>query len=88
MAWPKLTLGIEEEYQIIDPKTRQLAPFSGELIVGGQEILDQQIRSELMQSRVEAGSNNADRQLRTFRETGSLKAVTDRLVEQTREGCA
>jgi carboxylate-amine ligase len=30
---------------------------------------------------------SADRQLKTFRETGDLKAVVDQLVAETREMC-
>ena len=56
MSLPSLTLGIEEEYQIIDPETRELAPFSEELIARGQEILQDQIKPELMRSQVEVGS--------------------------------
>ncbi|MEM7585994.1 MAG: carboxylate-amine ligase [Acidobacteriota bacterium] len=56
MRLPDLTLGIEEEYQIIDPETRELAPFSEELIERGQEILQDQIKPELMRSQVEVGS--------------------------------
>ena len=33
------------------------------------------------------GGTSADRQIATYRETGSLKAVVDQLVEETREGC-
>ena len=56
MRLPKLTLGIEEEYQIVDPESRQLAPMSEELIAQGQEILGEQIKPELMRSQVEVGS--------------------------------
>ncbi len=56
MSLPNLTLGIEEEYQIIDPETRSLAPMSEDLIARGQVILGDQIKPELMRSQVEVGS--------------------------------
>ncbi len=56
MSLPPLTLGIEEEYQIIDPATRQLAPMSEPLIERGREVLGDQIKPELMRSQVEVGS--------------------------------
>lgn len=56
MRLPKLTLGIEEEYQIVDPESRELAPMSEPLIERGQEILDDQIKPEFMQSQVEVGT--------------------------------
>ncbi len=52
-----LTLGIEEEYQIIDPETRNLRTYISELLTQDQarpQKLD--LKPELMQSQVEVGS--------------------------------
>ena len=57
MSLPNLTLGIEEEYQIINPETRELAPASEEIISRGQELLGEQIKPEFMRCQVEVGSN-------------------------------
>jgi carboxylate-amine ligase len=57
MALPPLTIGIEEEYQIIDPKTRELTSYIQEFIEQGHVVLQDQIRPELMQSQVEVGSH-------------------------------
>jgi carboxylate-amine ligase len=51
-----LTLGIEEEYQIIDPETRHLTSYVQQLIQGGRVVLGDQIKQEFMQSQVEVGS--------------------------------
>jgi len=56
MQPPELTLGIEEEYQIVDPETRELAPMSDKLIERGREILQDQIKPELMRSQIEVGT--------------------------------
>ncbi len=60
MSVPKqpLTLGIEEEYQIIDPATRDLRTYISELLTQDQaraRRLD--LKPELMQSQVEVGSH-------------------------------
>ncbi len=55
---PSLTLGVEEEYQIIDPQTRNLHSYISELLSQDQERpykLD--LKPELMQSQVEVGSH-------------------------------
>ncbi len=55
---PPLTLGIEEEYQIIDPKSRNLQAYITEFISQDQERptkLD--LKPEFMQSQVEVGSH-------------------------------
>ena len=56
MALPEFTIGIEEEYQIIDPKSRELTSFVQELLDQGQIVLKDQIKPELLQSQVEVGS--------------------------------
>tara|TARA_B100000131_G_C18067533_1_gene593167 strand:+ start:274 stop:1380 length:1107 start_codon:yes stop_codon:yes gene_type:complete len=53
----KLTLGIEEEYQIIDPKTRELTSFISEFLEKGAMIFKDQVKPELLQSQIEIGSN-------------------------------
>jgi carboxylate-amine ligase len=55
MNAPSLTLGIEEEYQIIDPETRELKSYITEILSGDSMILDE-VKPELHQSMVEIGS--------------------------------
>ena len=57
MALPKLTIGIEEEYQIIDPETRGLTSYIQEFLEQGRVVLQDQIKPEFMQSQVEVGSH-------------------------------
>lgn len=55
---PPLTMGIEEEYQIIDPKTRNLHAYISELLSQDkQRQVKLNLMPELMQSQVEVGSN-------------------------------
>ena len=53
---PELTIGIEEEYQIIDPVTRELKPFIQKFLEQGQIVLQEQIKAEQLQCQVEVGS--------------------------------
>jgi carboxylate-amine ligase len=55
MKPPSLTLGIEEEYQIIDPETRELRSYITEILSGGQLFLGE-VKPELHQSMVEIGT--------------------------------
>ena len=52
---PSLTLGIEEEYQIIDPQTRELKSYITE-ILKEDSVLMGEIKPELHQSMVEVGT--------------------------------
>ncbi len=53
-----LSLGVEEEYQIINPKTRDLDSYVRQFLdEGGHFTPDNVLRPELMQSQIEAGSS-------------------------------
>ncbi len=55
MKAPSLTLGIEEEYQIIDPVTRELKSYITEILKEDSMVLGE-VKPELHQSMVEVGT--------------------------------
>ncbi len=55
MKRPSLTIGVEEEYQIIDPKTRALQSYITQILESDHIVLEQ-IKPELHQSIVEVGT--------------------------------
>ena len=56
MPTAPLTLGIEEEYQIIDPATRELTSYVQEMMGHGRVVLGNQLKQEFMRSQIEVGS--------------------------------
>ena len=54
---PQFTLGVEEEFQVIDPKTRELRSHMHQIVEGGKVILKEQVKAEMHQSVVEVGTN-------------------------------
>lgn len=65
MSEPSFAIGIEEEYQLVDPESRELTSYITHIPEEG---------------------TSADRQVATYEETGDLKIVVDRLVEETAAG--
>src|SRR5258708_8918927 len=57
MKAPSLTIGIEEEYQIVDPQTRELRSYITQILEEGRLILREQVKPELHQAMVEIGSS-------------------------------
>jgi carboxylate-amine ligase len=53
---PSFSIGIEEEYQIIDPQTRELKSYITEILEAGKMTLREQVKAELHQSIVEVGT--------------------------------
>lgn len=56
MITPSFSIGIEEEYQIIDPRTRELKSYITQLLEAGKVTLHEQIKAEMHQSMVEVGT--------------------------------
>ena len=54
---PEFTLGVEEEYLIIDPETRDLRSHMSKIVDGAKILLMEQVKAELHQSVVEVGTN-------------------------------
>src|SRR5512135_3263567 len=51
------TVGIEEEYQIIDPNSGELRSYVSQILEEGRLILQEQLKPEMMQSVVEVGTH-------------------------------
>jgi carboxylate-amine ligase len=56
MQFEELTIGIEEEYQIINPETRELTSYISEILDQGAILFRDQVKPEFLQSQVETGS--------------------------------
>ena len=52
----QFTLGIEEEFQIVDPHTRELRSHVSEILDEGRMLLGEQIKPEMIQSQIEVGT--------------------------------
>jgi carboxylate-amine ligase len=52
----QFTLGIEEEFQIVDPITRELRSHVSEMLEEGKMLLGEQVKPEMIQSMIEVGT--------------------------------
>ena len=53
----EFTLGIEEEYQVIDPVSRELISHDQKIVVEAGKHLNEQVKAEMHQAVVEVGTN-------------------------------
>ena len=51
------TLGIEEEFMVIDPQTKELRSHMQQIVEGGKTLLKEQVKAEMHQAVVEVGTN-------------------------------
>ena len=52
----KFSLGIEEEYQVIDPVTRELTSHEQKIVEVADKKLEDQVKAEMHQAVVEVGT--------------------------------
>jgi carboxylate-amine ligase len=52
----QFTLGIEEEFQIVDPTTRELKSHVSEILDEGKLLLGEKVKPEMIQSMIEVGT--------------------------------
>lgn len=80
---PILSIGIEEEYQIIDPESRELKSYITQFLEGDHSVLRQrEIKPEMHQSIVEIGTSVCDTIDDARAELRALRCSVSELAEQ------
>src|SRR5690606_28224345 len=79
----RFTLGVEEEFQIVDPQSGELRSHVSELLASSAPVLGEQIKRELHQSIVEVGTkicgDVAELREEVFRIRRDLSASAERV---------
>ena len=57
ISYKHFTLGIEEEYMVIDPVTRELKSHEQKIVQEGQKIIKDKVKAEMHQAVVEVGTD-------------------------------
>src|SRR5258707_14722777 len=77
---PTFTLGIEEEFQVIDPETRELKSHIQEMFAEGEKRLKEEIKREMHDPVIEVGTpicaNVAEARKEVTRLRGELIRLT------------
>ncbi len=78
-----LTLGVEEEYQIVDPQTRNLHSYVQELLEQGKHVIPEgELKPEFMQSQIEVGSRVCRNVTEVRHELRRLRHTVGELAER------
>ena len=76
----QFTLGVEEEYQIVHPETRELHAYISRLLEDGKSILRERVRAEMHQSVVEVGTSVCPDVASVRRELVEMRGELSRLA--------
>ncbi len=78
----QFTLGIEEEFQIVDPQTRELRSHVTEFLDEGKMLLGEQIKPEMIQSMIEVGTGICNNIQEARADISRLRGVISALARQ------
>jgi len=78
----QFTLGIEEEFQIVDPQTRELRSHVSEFLDEGRMLLGEQIKPEMLQSQIEVGTGVCKNIQEARADITRLRAIISSLAQK------
>ena len=78
----QFTLGIEEEFQIVDPQTRELKSHVVEFLDEGRMLLGEQIKPEMIQSQIEVGTGVCKNIQEARADITRLRAIISSLAQK------
>ena len=79
---PKYTLGIEEEFQIVEPQTRELRSHVSEILDEGKKYLGEQVKPEMIQSMIEVGTGVCNNIEEARQDITRLRAIMSALARK------
>ncbi|HKD19090.1 MAG TPA: carboxylate-amine ligase [Thermoanaerobaculia bacterium] len=83
MDRPAFTLGVEEEFQIIDPDTRELRSHVQEILEEGRLVLKERVKPEMHQSVIEIGTGICKNIQEVRQDVGEMRAEIIRLAKKS-----
>ncbi len=78
----KYTLGIEEEFQIVDPQTRELKSRVSEMLEEGRMMLGEQVKPEMIQAQIEVGTGVCRNIREARRDITRLRSIVSSLARK------
>jgi len=82
MERPAFTLGVEEEFQIIDPETRELRSHVQEILDEGKLVLKERVKPEMHQSVIEIGTGICKNVAEVRQDVGEMRTEIIRLARK------
>src|SRR5918911_4793141 len=76
------TLGIEEEFQIVDPQTRELRSHVSEMLEEGKMLLGEQVKPEMIQAQIEVGTGICSNIQEARADITRLRAIVSQLARK------
>ena len=82
LSYKHFTLGVEEEYMVIDPETRELKSHEQKIVQEGQKVIKDKVKAEMHQAVVEVGTDICQDIDEAFVDVGTLRKTISGIAEE------
>lgn len=81
ISYKNFTVGVEEEYMVIDPETRELRSHEQQIVHEGQKIIKDKVKAEMHQAVVEVGTDICQDVDEAFMDVGTLRKTISSIAD-------
>ena len=81
LSYKQFTLGVEEEYMVIDPQTHELKSHEQKIVHEGQKIIMDKVKAEMHQAVVEVGTDICADVDEAFMDVSTLRKTISSIAE-------
>lgn len=74
------TLGVEEEYMVLDPTTRELKSHEQKIVLEGQKVIKDKVKAEMHQAVVEVGTDICQNVDEAFNDVATLRRTISQIA--------
>jgi carboxylate-amine ligase len=75
LSYRHFTMGVEEEYMVLDPKTRELKSHEQRIVQEGQKIIKDKVKAEMHQAVVEVGTDICANAEEAYKDVAKLRST-------------
>lgn len=80
LSYKHFTLGVEEEYMVIDPATRELKSHEQKIVTDGQKVIKDKVKAEMHQAVVEVGTDICEDIEEAYRDVSTLRGTISQIA--------
>ncbi len=80
ISYRHFTLGVEEEYMVMDPETRELTSHEQKIVTDGQKLIKDKVKAEMHQAVVEVGTDICDNIDEAYKDVYTLRQTISQIA--------
>jgi len=80
LSYKHFTIGVEEEYMVIDPQSRELKSHEQKIVTEGQKVIKDKVKAEMHQAVVEVGTDICQDIDEAYKDVATLRGTISQIA--------